>query len=297
MGDPIYLRLTRFVDFRFDYHFAAEQPHAIQGTTRLVAQVSDVNGWQRTIVLQEARPFAGDGTSLMGELDLNVISSYLQNLEDQTGVSRPFYTLAILPEIRVQGDLSGNLLEGSFAPQLKFMIDKFQLQILPPDPDTPDADPLRPRSDDAVQTSSVLPNRLSMLGASMLVSSARRVAGLGLLIGLGGLALLGLWFYREQKTNPAAMVQLKFGAQMAEVQVGSFESELGSQEVVSIDDLARIAEKSGQMIYWVGSEAGRDYFVQDGRLVYHYWLPLAPKTDGGEQLSSDGPGESGKGAG
>ena len=296
-GEPVYLRLTRMVDFYFDYRLSAEHASAIRGTARLLADVSDTNGWHRTIELRRAVTFEGESIRLEGALDLNVISSYLQELEDQTGVTRPFYTLAIYPEILVQGDLAGNALESAFAPKLKFLVDKLQMQVLPRDADTPNANPMEPSDKGALEIGVVEPNRISILGATVAVAGARRVAGIGLVIGLGGLALLAVWFYREQQVDPAASIQLKYGAQMAELQAGSFETGGETQEMASIDDLARIAEKSGQMIYWILSDPVGDYFVHDAGRLYHFRLPRPPKMTPADEAPSGARGLSEKDAG
>lgn len=296
-GEPVYLRLTRFVDIWFDYRLSADEPHSVRGTAQLMAEISDANGWHRAIELRRVRTFEGESIRLAGALDLNVISTYLQDLEAETGVTRPFYTLTVYPEITIQGDLAGNALESTFAPSLKFMVDKLQMQLQPGDPGAPGADPMKPIDEGAVDTVVVEPNRLSALGATVPVTAARWVAGIGMVIGLGGLALLGLWLYLQNKVDPAAAIHMKYGAQMAEVQAGSFDAGRGSQELASFDDLARVAEKSDQMIQWIATDEGRDYFVQQAHLLYHFRLLLPPKPNTADEAPAVSADPSGKDTG
>lgn len=274
-GDPVYLRLNRTVSMRFDYEFAAEAPARVSGTTALRAEIRDVNGWHRTLVLQPPQPFAGTKASAFGVLDLDRVRKFVADLEKLTGVVRPFYTLLVLPEITVTGVVGEQPLTDVFAPRLSFQLDPLQMQLLADDPSASGANPVQPSASGTIEYPVTEPNRISLLGASLEVRAARWISGIGLLVGLGGLAVLAWLVSRAQRRDPDVSASMKYGAHIVDLQAGSFETGGPTLEVSALEDLARAATRGGTMIHRARGETGSDYFVRDGDQLYHY---VAPRT-------------------
>ena len=290
-GQPAYLKLTRSLSMVFDYSFTSDSPSSLTGTTSLAVEVSDINGWTRRLVLQEAQPFEGATARAGGILNLGVISRYLDALEERTGVTRPYYTVSVQPVVQVKGVVAGLPLTTTFAPELKFLIDDLQLQLAPQDPTLGEGDPLSPRKDAAVETSVPAPNRLTILGISPTVRAARWISGVLLLLGLGGLALLAWIYLRSVRRDPLVAIQLKYGAQLVAMRPQTFEIGGATVDVASLDDLARVAEKNGCLIHWVAGDEAYDFFVPTGETLYAFRIALpeepAPAEGRDEQPPED----------
>ncbi len=69
-GDPVYLELTQEIRVDFDYAFETAGTLDASGTARMVAEISDINGWRRSIELAPPASFDGGTTTLTGTLDL-----------------------------------------------------------------------------------------------------------------------------------------------------------------------------------------------------------------------------------
>ena len=273
-GQPAYLKLTRRLGLAFDYSFTSDSPSSLTGTTSLAVEVSDINGWTRRLVLQEAQPFEGTTARASGILNLGVIASYLDALEERTGVTRPYYTVSVQPVVQVDGVVAGLPLTTTFEPELKFLIDDLQFQLAPQDPALGEGDPLAPRKDAAVETTVPAPNRLTILGVSPTVRAARWISGVLLLLGLGGLGLLAWIYLRSVRRDPLVAIQLKYGAQLVAMRPQAFEIGGATVDVASLDDLARVAEKHGRLIHWVAKEAAYDFFVPTGETLYAFRLTV-----------------------
>jgi len=269
-GQPAYLKLTQRINFTFEYRFNSDSPHALTGSAGLAAEVSDINGWKRGLVLQAPKAFEGDTVVVEGTLDLNVFNGYLLDLEEQTGVTRPYYTLTVGPILEVDGTLAGLPLSETYSPKLVFLIDSLQLQLAPQDPTDPDGDPLRPEQDAALETTAPAPNRITILGASLTVEAARWTSGVALALGILGLAFLAWGYRRMLRSNPLAAIQLRYGAQLVAMGPGAFELGGATVELASLDDLARVAEKHGRLIFWVVQDGGYDFFVNTGEGLYTF---------------------------
>jgi hypothetical protein len=283
-GDPVYLRLNRLLSVTFDYEFASDAPAAIRGTTALRAEIRDLSGWHRTLVLQPPQAFEGTKASAFGLLDLNVITEYISDLESLTGVERPSYTLALAPEIVVVGKLAEQPIETAFAPTLLFQLDKLQLQMVREDPASPDADPVRPAAGGTLDYPVHEANQISLLGAKMDVRPARWISAIALLVGLGGLAVLAWLVSRVQRSDSDASASLRYGAQIVDVEAGAFATQWPALDVRSLDDLARVATRAGSIIHRVRSDSGCEYFVQDQGRLYR----LATRPDSGSVHEDQG---------
>ena len=72
------------------------------------------------------------------------------------------------------------------------------------------------------------------------------------------------------RSNPLAAVQLRYGAQLVAMGPGAFELGGATLELASLDDLARVAEKHGRLIFWVVQDGGYDFFVNTGEGLYTF---------------------------
>jgi signal peptidase I len=275
-GQPAYLKLTQRLNLTFDYTFTSDSPASIAGTTALEVEVGDINGWTRHLVLQEPKPFEGQAAQAAGVLDLGVVSGYIDALEDRTGVTRPYYTLSVKPIVQAEGVVAGLPLATTFTPELKFLIDDLQLQLAPKDPTLEEVDPLAPRKDAAVETTAPAANRLTILGVSPTVRAARWTSAVLLILGLGGLGLLSWVYLRSVRRDPLVAIRLKYGAQLVAMKPGALGIGGATVDIATLDDLARVAEKHGQLIHWLAHDDAYEFFVPTGETVYAYHVVVPP---------------------
>jgi hypothetical protein len=267
-GEPVFRQITSAVDVQFAYHLAAEQPSVVRGSSRLVAEVSDTSGWKRVIELQPSTEFSGTAFTAQGSVDLARIQALIDNFERQTGIQRQQYALALVAHTVVEGSLSGQELRDEFAPRLEFLLDRQQLQLAQAGGKN---EPLAQSRQGLLKRTSQQPNTLILLGLTLEVASARRVAVAGLCLALSGGLLLGYLMSRAKQAGEPARIQHRYGPLLIAIR----DSQPGGGatiDVSTIDDLAKLAEQHGLMIMHAQNGAEHNYFVYDGKLSYRYQL-------------------------
>ncbi len=183
-GDPIFFQVSDTLALTFDYAFIAAAEHELSGTYRLDAVITERNGWSRTVALLPETPFEGDTLTASAVLDLQTVRSAIVAYQQQTGVQRRDYTLALQPQVAVRGAVAGRPVEETFSPVLAFSVDEMQMW-LPRQEGT--ADPLAPMQGGAVSLPTERPAVLTVLGVKVSVAAARWAASLAALVGVAGL--------------------------------------------------------------------------------------------------------------
>jgi signal peptidase I len=267
-GEPLFPRLVKGLTVEFSYLLAADVPGDVEGTYRLTGQVSDSSGWKRTVELQPETPFTGTTFTAAGELDLREVQRLVETFEKQTGIQRPQYVVAVIPEVTTSGSLGGQKLETQFAPRLEFLLDPFQLRLAAADGDPTTA--LSHSQQGLLQRARSESNTISIFGLALAVSTARWLSIVGVLLALGAGAATALPLVRATRGDEPSRVQLKYGSMLINVHESAFRKDRKVIEVLGIEDLARLAEKAGCMILHQDRGATHHYYVQDGSVIYHY---------------------------
>jgi signal peptidase I len=268
-GDPLFPQLTRDATFTFNYQFEADQPTDLHGSSRLVAEVRATNGWQRTIELQPATAFSGSDIRASGVLELAQVQALIRSFEQQTGLLRQQYTLAIIPDMQINGTLAGHALQETFAPQLEFRLDAAQLQLL--QASNAAQNPLMPAKAGLLTYTHTEPNILTMLFLTLEVPVARGIAlgGLAVACMLGYLLMLGVLLHPIRR-DQAAQIKSNYAALLIDVTNGDSQPSERIVEVATIGDLAKLAEKSGYMILHEHISNTDRYCIHDDGLCYCY---------------------------
>ncbi len=266
-GDPVFRRVSNSVAIHFDYQLSADQPADSLGTYRLIAELSDVGGWKRTIELKPTASFSGRSFGVDGTLDLARIQALIDNFEQQIGTQRPQYTLAVVPEVRVQGQLAGQALNDDFAPRLEFQLDQQELRFQKQSGSGLNA--LQPVKPGLLKREREQANMIVLLGLALEVARARQVALVALALALSCGALLALRGPGATGNDQAAWIQRKYGPLLIAVRERSVIAG-AAVEVATIDDLARLAERSGRMILHEIEQGASRYVVQDDGVTYCY---------------------------
>jgi len=266
-GEPIFRQLIDKVEIAFEYQLAADLPVQAQGTYRLLAEIGGISGWKRTLVLQPETAFSGHTFVATSVIDLSAIQAVIDEFERQVGIQHNRYTLTIIPQVALDGELAGRALEDRFAPRLVFELDDLQMGLVR----TGEADPLRPVQSGQLSQTVVRPNRLSFLGASFDVSAVRRISMILLACSVAAVEVVGLSTLYHSRAGEAARIQIKYDSMLVPVEGGvEVNADGRSVNVSSIDGLARIAEASGSMILHQTRGRIDYYFVQSGDVLYCY---------------------------
>lgn len=282
-GEPVFRKVSEAVEVGFRYRLDTGLPaQDVRGAYRVVAEVSDVNGWKRTIVLQPHTPFTGGEFDATSTLALSDVQGIITDLEKQTGLHTNRYTVAVMPEVTLYGTLAGQQVEDEFSPRLDFWFDPLQLQLQTPvngsatDPiDAGSANPLEPSESGSVKSATTEPNIVSILMFELGVWKARVLSLLGVALSAAGLVWLGVPMLRaQQSSSEPTRIRARYGGQL--VAVGNDPCENSPViEVATFEDLAKIAETSpggGSILHRSPESEGglHDYCVQGAGAVYRY---------------------------
>jgi signal peptidase I len=269
-GEPIFRNVSKNLTVDFAYRLESQAPADFHGTYRLVAQLSMLNGWKRTIELQPKQTFSGGAFATHGVLDLAAVQALIATLEAQTELIRQQYVLAIVPEVRVAGTLAGQALQDTFAPRLEFRLDALQLQLLKDGHD--DQELFTPTKAGLLKHMRAEPNTLALLGLSLTVPNARWIALTVFALALAGMGAVGVPLVRAMQRDEAARIQLKYGALMVASAGGVQPAGARIIDLATMADLAKLAEKHGTPILHEAAGLTHRYLVYDAALAYRYQL-------------------------
>jgi hypothetical protein len=270
-GEPVFHQLISKVYFQFDYQIVSDNSLQTQGTARLIAQLSATDGWQQIVELQPATPFTGSTASVSGIVNLDALQAIFDNLETQTGIQQQNYTINIVPQIALNGTIGNQAITENFAPQLQFQMDPLEMQLVRPDPTGPD--PLVPTTEGLIKQPYTEPNTLSLLGLHLQVLAIRWISLVVFVLALGGLIALAVLAYRKMNTEEEpARIQRKYGKGLVSVSKGAPGRDEHVEDVATMDDLARLAEKDGRSILHAVKGKTHIFYMQDGDIVYRYMV-------------------------
>ena len=126
-GDPLFTHVVSAVQVRFGYRFGTAGTHTLIGKARLAATIASSSGWQKTFELGSPQRFRGDQTALVATLDLPALLALVAHVEATTQ-SGESYTLTLSPQLNVHGSLDALPLHATFSPQLKFALNRLEVQ-------------------------------------------------------------------------------------------------------------------------------------------------------------------------
>lgn len=268
-GEPVYRRLSQQVAFQFSYALKSTPAATAGGTYKMVAELGDRNGWKRTIELTPETSFSGDSFVAGGLLDLSQVQTLIGILEEQSGVKNERYSVAIKPEVSISGSIKGTSFNDTFAPMLPMAIDNVQLRM---DPQTQQDKPLTPATDGNVSTLISQANSLSLLALSLPVSVVRALslAGLGLVLGLGGWLLIAYVQERGRQSAGAAGRGARLRSPLVNVRGSVPTPRTRVIDVASLEDLGRIAARIGGVVLQEARPGYHAFFVHDMEITYRY---------------------------
>jgi EAL domain-containing protein (putative c-di-GMP-specific phosphodiesterase class I) len=269
-GEPIFPKLTCQVTLNFKYTFLGNQFQGLTGTHQVTAQVGEsISGWQRTLPLESLTTFSGNTFAIAVPLDICQAEAITTSMENETDLHPALYSLVIQPQVQISGSVNGKIFHDTFNPALDFQFDKVHAYLIQPDPKI---DPLNPTTAGLIKNTPTVANTLLLFGLQLEITKLRNITAVGLGISVIGLLLLGFYIYRASRRSQDSYVQMKYGSLLVDVQSQALETTLPAVDVVSMDDLAKLAERNNAMILHEQDGAVHSYFVLGDRFVYRYTI-------------------------
>lgn len=261
---PVFRKLARSLDLGFGYALSTSLPAEVHGSYSVDLEIVAGDGiWRLSEVIVEPTAFQGGEVAFRVPFDFEAIAARLATVEEESGYQAQRYTLTITPNIAIQGVVGNLPIDEQF--QSSFPIAMDQLQITPGSELVNSL--LRTESLAVVEV-----NRAGYGNLTMPVSQARTfgTAGLAatLLITLvvGGMIWLGL------RRDEHALIQLRYRPMLVSVSGADLDDgNLERVSLASMQDLARMAQRDGQIIFHQQTGLDRQrYFVRRGSVVYEY---------------------------
>jgi signal peptidase len=267
-GEPIFPRLTCFLDIGYSYRIAGAQLQGISGSYQLIARVMDEeSGWQRTIPMNERTAFNGNSFLATSTLDLCQIVSLVNTLKQETGLRANTYTLEIILQTVITAQAEGNQISDSFEPALVFQFDEvhFFLSTL-----KGQDDPLHMSKLSSADNFNLEPNVLSIMSWKLPIGSIRLFGLLGLIVSSGALSVIGWRIFKTARQNQEESIRLRYGSLLVNVYERDLMPASAFIDVTAIDELAKLAERHNTVILHMTLNFLHCYLVQSNGITYRY---------------------------
>ena len=281
-GDPLFPKLTCSVNLQFSYIFLGDQLQGLAGTHQLTATIlDDRSGWQRTLPLETQTVFSGSTFVTTASLNLCRIEAMVAAMEEATDLHQSGYSLIVNPRVTITGQAAGRDLQAAFEPHLLFLFDKVHFYLYKSDAVT---DPLNPSQAGLIEGKRRQANALSLLGLKPEVGKMRVLSLIGLGLSLGGLLFLGFFISNKVRGSQEALVQMKYSSMLVDIHDRTLELSSPAIDVVTMDDLAKLAERHDSLILHEARGLIHYYLVQGDQITYRYTL-----NDGSGNMSNMSP--------
>ena len=267
-GEPIFPKLTCFLNVGFAYNILSAQLQGISGSYQMVARVMDnQSGWQRTIPMVQETAFKSNSYFTMTTLDLCQVETMVNLVEQETGLHAGTYDLDIVMHVATASTMAGTAITDTFDPTLVFKFDKTHF-FLAADPSK--ADPMHFSKQGQAGNANLQANTIPLLGWQPSVLSLRVISLLGLGLSLVLLMMTGWYVFNKARQSPDALFRLKYGALLVDVYEQNLDPTAQVIDVSSMDDLAKLAERQNTMILHMIVNFLHYYLVQSNGTVYRY---------------------------
>jgi signal peptidase len=271
-GEAIFHSLVSSFDVTFEYQLLSDQPTTAGGTYQLLLEVSEPNGWRRSMELIPSTAFSGTSFAASAEIDLDHILWLVESLKDRTGFNRSVFNVRIIPEIEIEGTIAGHELQDRYAPALEFLLDDYQLYMANNGPDEQAEDPLNPQAVGMIAVDRQIPATLSILGIEIRVDSARWIAGLALVLGLAGAAALWIPTLQAGRQGESERIRSRYAESLLEVDKLPHLRLSQTYDVARFEDLVKIVQSKGGLIMHAVDADQHVYLVLSDEGAYRFIL-------------------------
>ncbi len=268
-GDPIFREVSDSVAVWFDYQFESEVPAIMSGTWDLNAILSTDNGWARTIPLVTDQSFNGTAFSAEASIELDTLRKITDRVAEQTGVPHDRFKLTFVPLVSASGTIAGEAFAEVFAPELAFNANPMELTLVSK---VGDKDALNPTKTGIVNLPKTEPNTIPLLTWSLGVGFVRVLSIVGLALALvGGMAIVTMSRYAGL-AGRATGIPSRYNAMLVDINDPD-PAMSGNGQVIAVrsfDDLARLAEREGQVILRHAANGFERCIVRSADITYQY---------------------------
>lgn len=293
-GDPLFTHVVSAVQVRFGYRFGTAGTHALTGKARLDATIASSSGWQKTFALGRPQRFHGDQTALVATLDLRALLALVAHVEATTAVGGS-YTLTLSPQLNVHGSLDALPVHATFSPQLKFALNKLEVQPIIAGGSSQStthsaATPFASAAAGSVKGRRQQSSSLSLGPVRLTVTAARWIAlGGGAILICALLALRSLLTGRSRDESQS--IKARYGRMIVPVERVWHLPELAVIDLADIEALVRIAEHYDRSILHEQTEDGEAFWVTDesGQFRYAVHHPTWSRYDTAHEETAELP--------
>ena len=259
---PIYTQLLEDLKVEFRYELASPPPPGVRGTLAAEMRIGAGEGlWTRTISLLPTQMFEGTVTSGSFSIDIDRILAIVTRAEEQTSFVPGLYQLEVVAQVSLEGESGGS--RDTFVAELTMELRDALLTI---------NNELVVSETVTESEQAVVANDLEGFGVSVPLRWARALAGallVMLLIG-GGIYVAGV--RQRLGKGEVAKIHLRYGSLIVPV-TGTTPNGARPVDVSSMADLARLARRAEQMVFYDQRSPGEHwFFVPDGSVTYQYRL-------------------------
>ena len=270
-GEPVFSKLTCLLNLQFDYTLAGADLQGLAGTHQITAQVIETDsGWQRSIPLEQETSFSGNTFTTHNILNLCQVEQIVAAMEQKTEFRATYYTFVIIPSVRVTGKVSGRELKETFEPHLALQFDQVHFFLARTDPLL--GDPLNPSETGILTGFRSEANTFSLLGKEFIISDLRTYTMIGLGFSLTGILSLVSFIIIIARRSQESLVQMKYSSMLVDIHDRTLVLSSPAIDVVTMDDLAKLAERHNSLILHEARGLIHHYLVQGDRITYRFIL-------------------------
>jgi EAL domain-containing protein (putative c-di-GMP-specific phosphodiesterase class I) len=212
---------------------------------------------------------AFSGNTFSNQSDLNVckVTALIESMEAETGFHPSQYNLSIAPQVSMMGQIQGRELKDLYEPRLLFKFDRVNFSVVKTDPASTPFSQSEPNFIRGMRTQA---NTIPMFGTELSVPTLRVLVLVGLILSLAGMGAMWMYMQSLARRNPETVIRMKYSTMIVDVQNGGFKPNSQAVEVLSIEDLANLAERLDAMILHETWGNVHNYFVQTDGFAYLY---------------------------
>ena len=291
-GDAIFHSLISEFDLAFKYQLSTPETNNFTGNYQILLEVSEPNGWRRQIELYPFTEFQGESFTTEATINLRYVLTLVDQMKTNTDFTQQVFNVDIVSEVNIQGNLGDQAFEDTFVPRLSFQLDDYQLFLTRSSPFEEGIDPLVPVQSGFLPRQQQIPATLNILGLKPTVQTARWISGVALGVSLLGIAVVLYPFLRASMKNPSEKIRIQFDKMLLDIQTLPARVTSEDINVDRFEDLAKLAEKTGSLIFHHVEANQHTYVIQDGESTYRFVLTDTELDDGDidspETNTSDG---------
>lgn len=240
----------------------AVDPGALVGEVSAVLEIqAGSDGWTQVRPLIGPQGFRGPTVDVTGTLNLRTITALVERIEKETGIAPSQYELRIVPTIALDGSIDDEPLRETFEPVFTMAYNETQVRT---------QERLVRGEPVSVGQNATVAERVSYPGVDMTVREARQVATVGLVGSLAAVLVAGGLLYLGIGADEDAHIRNRYRSRLVAVATTGAAYTRDTIRLASIQDLARVADRSGGLILHETGHRGTRYFVPDGDEVYEY---------------------------